>query len=77
MKQSAILEAFLIGASVGITVGLLLAPDAGENTRNALSYRLKNLNDKPVDFGSRETYGISDLSEKGLDGLERLKENLS
>ncbi len=69
MKKSAVWEAFLMGASFGIVVGLLLAPAKGENTRNMISDQLKDLgvNLKDIDF--------SDLASKGFDLLRSLKKS--
>lgn len=39
-KNSNSLIAFLIGAGVGATLGILFAPDAGNNTRDKLSFKL-------------------------------------
>ena len=40
MSKGSNLFAFLSGAAVGAIVGILYAPDKGENTRDKLSYRL-------------------------------------
>ncbi|MBN3584047.1 YtxH domain-containing protein [Algoriphagus aestuarii] len=34
------LLAFLVGAGVGTAIGILFAPDAGENTRDKLTFKL-------------------------------------
>jgi len=39
-KKSNTLLAFLTGAATGAILGLLYAPDKGENTRDKLSYQL-------------------------------------
>lgn len=39
-KTSNSLFAFLIGTSIGAAVGVLFAPDSGNNTRDRLSFRL-------------------------------------
>lgn len=39
-KNSNSLFAFLIGAGVGSALGILFAPDAGNNTRDKLSFKL-------------------------------------
>ncbi len=39
-KSSNSLFAFLLGAGVGTTLGILFAPDTGTNTRDRLTFRL-------------------------------------
>jgi gas vesicle protein len=39
-KNSNSLVAFVIGAGVGAALGILFAPDAGNNTRDKLSFKL-------------------------------------
>ncbi len=39
-KSSKTLVAFLAGAATGAVLGILYAPDTGENTRNLLSFKL-------------------------------------
>lgn len=39
-KNSNSLVAFLVGAGVGAALGILFAPDTGDNTRDRLSFRL-------------------------------------
>lgn len=39
-KSSNSLVAFLVGAGVGAALGILFAPDTGDNTRDRLSFRL-------------------------------------
>ncbi|WP_186756114.1 YtxH domain-containing protein [Echinicola salinicaeni] len=39
-KQSNSILAFVLGAGVGAALGVLFAPDSGNNTRDKLSYKL-------------------------------------
>lgn len=45
-KKSNTLLAFLTGATTGAILGLLYAPDKGENTRDKLSYQLNKCKKK-------------------------------
>lgn len=42
--------AFVLGASLGATLGILFAPDAGNNTRDKLSYQLAKYKDELEDL---------------------------
>jgi len=44
------LLAFLAGAAVGATLGILYAPDKGKNTRDILSYQLTKYRDQLREF---------------------------
>ncbi len=45
-KSSKTFWAFITGAAVGGILGILYAPDAGENTRNKLFYQLQKYRDQ-------------------------------
>jgi hypothetical protein len=55
-KSSKTFWAFMTGASVGAILGILYAPDKGENTRNKLFYQLQKYRDELQNL-------ISDLIE--------------
>jgi gas vesicle protein len=42
--------AFLAGAAVGATLGILYAPDKGKNTRDKLSFQLEKYRDKLKEY---------------------------
>lgn len=62
-KKSNTLLAFLTGAATGAILGLLYAPDKGENTRDKLSYQLDKYKKK-----------LDQLLEEFVEGTE-LAEN--
>ena len=45
-KSSRSFWAFVVGAATGAVVGILYAPDKGENTRNKLYYQLNKYRDQ-------------------------------
>lgn len=45
-KSSRSFWAFVVGAATGAIVGILYAPDKGENTRNKLYYQLNKYRDQ-------------------------------
>ena len=45
-KSSKTFWAFMTGATVGAVLGILYAPDKGENTRNKLLYQLQKYRDQ-------------------------------
>ncbi|WP_026955072.1 YtxH domain-containing protein [Algoriphagus vanfongensis] len=58
-KNSNSLLAFVLGAGIGATLGVLFAPDTGSNTRDRLSYRL-----------SKYKKELEDLIEELVEGKE-------
>lgn len=45
-KSSKSLLAFMMGAVTGATLGILYAPDSGENTRDKLAFQLQKYRDQ-------------------------------
>ncbi len=45
-RSSKTLWAFIVGAATGAVIGILYAPDKGENTRNKLYFKLNKYRDQ-------------------------------
>ena len=56
-KKGDVFLAFLTGAAVGATLGILYAPDKGKNTRDKLSFQLARYREKLKDLIERYTEG--------------------
>ena len=69
---------FAIGAAVGAVVGLLLAPQSGEETRELLAVKSKEICDKTHEAVSEiqdKAEGIvSDMQSKGDQLISKLQE---
>lgn len=65
MKGKDFLVGVLLGSIVGAAIGLLLAPQSGEETREAISESARDIRDK-VKEGSRQVLESSrDIIEQG------------
>jgi gas vesicle protein len=78
MGKGSNLFAFLAGAAAGAIVGILYAPDTGENTRDKLTYRLgkykEMLEDLLDDISDREDLGLSTARSDGEKVVNSAKE---
>ncbi|WP_109831700.1 YtxH domain-containing protein [Reichenbachiella versicolor] len=63
-KNSNSLLAFLTGAATGAVMGILYAPDKGENTRDRLSFLLDKYRKK-----------LDEVLDEFMEGKEQLSEN--
>lgn len=61
-----VIAAFLAGAAVGATLGLLLAPDKGVNTRRQIRESLGDLGEKAKDT-------IDELTEKARESFDKYR----
>jgi gas vesicle protein len=49
-KNSNSILAFVLGTGIGATLGILFAPDSGDNTRDKLTYQLSRYKDELEDL---------------------------
>jgi gas vesicle protein len=77
---SKVLTGVLVGASVGIIAGILIAPDSGKRTREKIAGKtrdLKNLmTDSMADVKNAYNREIESLMKNGKSGIESMKNAL-
>jgi gas vesicle protein len=77
---SKVLTGVLVGASVGIIAGILIAPDRGKRTREKIAGKtrdLKNLmTDSMVDVKNAYNREIESLMNNGKSGIDSMKNAL-
>jgi gas vesicle protein len=66
MSNSKLLVGFLVGAAVGGALGILLAPDKGEETRKKILEKGSDLGDSLSDFSDT----IKDKFNEVVDGVK-------
>jgi gas vesicle protein len=66
--------AFLAGAAAGVAIGLLMAPDSGQITRDKLSRQADSLIDDLEDQWEVGFQKIRELTDSALAEAERLRE---
>jgi gas vesicle protein len=68
-STSKVIFALLAGAAAGAIVGLLIAPESGEETRNKLAKSAQK-------FNEHLKSSINDLAEKGQKALNEISETV-
>jgi gas vesicle protein len=77
---SKVLTGVLVGASVGIIAGILIAPDSGKHTREKIVGKTKDLKnlmtDSMADVKNAYNREIESLMNNGKSGIDSMKNAL-
>lgn len=68
---------FLLGLSIGLTIGVLFAPKAGNETRDLIANKASDGSDYLADQAEQLKNQASDLVEKGRNILADQRDKLS
>lgn len=69
-----VITAFVIGGLIGAGVALLMAPQAGHETRSMLRNRGEEIKDRATEMAQEKTHETRQRAEKAMDDLaERTK----
>jgi gas vesicle protein len=75
-----VLTGVLVGASVGIIAGILIAPDSGKRTREKIAGKTRDLKNLMTDsmVGVKNAYNreIESLMNNGKSGIDSMKNAL-
>ncbi len=64
---------FLNGVAVGIILGVLFAPDSGEETRRKISQRAAGIKDSYTDFADDVSYTYNKIKDKATKVVNKTK----
>jgi gas vesicle protein len=68
--NSKVVIALLAGLAAGAALGILFAPDAGNETRDKLSESLKNLGDSIKETAAAEIDNLTGLKDKVINNFK-------
>jgi len=68
--NSKVVVALLVGLAAGAALGILFAPDKGNETRDKLAESLKNLGDSIKETASAEIDNLIGLKDKVVDNIK-------
>jgi gas vesicle protein len=68
--NSKVFVALLVGLAAGAALGILFAPDKGNETRDKLAESLKNLGDSIKETASKEIDSLLSLKDKVVDNIK-------